>query len=395
MKKILILNGSFCEEPIIKKAKEMGNYVVTTGNVPDLCGHRFADKYIPCDYSDKDAILKLVQDNDIEGIIPCANDFGVITAAYVAEKMGWKGHDTYENALLLHHKDKFKQYCKEKNIPSPISEVFVSEEEAIGYCKSVRFPIIVKANDLTGGKGINRANNIEEAKMALKEAFSASRDKHIVIEPFIEGTQHSICAFLMNKKVYIASSCQCYSFSNPYLIQAETFESRYIQGDMKELLVNVIEDMANDLNLVDGIINLQLIIIDNKPYIIEVMRRCFGNDALFPYMQVTGFDWYKAYILAALGQDASIVNIDGPIKNYCGHFSVMAEKCGKIKSISIDDRIKAHTFRQLNMLKIGDVIDNPNAQRPIYLYYEYEDADKMNSEVLQYNNWVDIEIETK
>ena len=36
MKKVLILNGSFCEVPIIKKAKELGYYVVTTGNMPNL-----------------------------------------------------------------------------------------------------------------------------------------------------------------------------------------------------------------------------------------------------------------------------------------------------------------------------------------------------------------------
>ena len=50
MKKVLILNGSFCEVPIIKKAKELGYYVVTTGNMPNLVGHQYADEYIPADY---------------------------------------------------------------------------------------------------------------------------------------------------------------------------------------------------------------------------------------------------------------------------------------------------------------------------------------------------------
>ena len=49
MKKVLVLNGSFCEKPIIEKAKEMGYYVVTTGNAPNLIGNQSADEYIPCD----------------------------------------------------------------------------------------------------------------------------------------------------------------------------------------------------------------------------------------------------------------------------------------------------------------------------------------------------------
>ena len=109
MKKVLILNGSFCEVPIIKKAKELGYYVVTTGNMPNLVGHQYADEYIPADYSDKEAILKICQENDIWRIISCANDFGVLTSAYVAEKMGWPGHDTYEKAMIMHQRDLFKK----------------------------------------------------------------------------------------------------------------------------------------------------------------------------------------------------------------------------------------------------------------------------------------------
>ena len=81
MKKILILNGTISEIPIIKKAQEMGFYVVTTGNMPELPGHSAADEYIPEDYSDCEAVLRLVRENGIEGIVSCANDFGVITSA--------------------------------------------------------------------------------------------------------------------------------------------------------------------------------------------------------------------------------------------------------------------------------------------------------------------------
>ena len=88
-KKILILNGSHSEATLILKAKELGYYVVTTGNNPSLMGHSFSDEYICADYSDKEAILDLVQNNGIDSIVSCANDFGVITASYVAGKMGW------------------------------------------------------------------------------------------------------------------------------------------------------------------------------------------------------------------------------------------------------------------------------------------------------------------
>lgn len=393
MKKILILNGSFCEKPIIEKAKEMGYYVLTTGNAPELIGHQSADEYIPCDYSDKEAILELVKDNEIEGIVSCANDFGVLTASYVAEQMGWKGHDTYEHALMMHHKDKFKQYCFEHDIPSPHSYIFTNVESALEYSKACEYPVIVKANDLTGGKGIKRADTPAEAEEAVRNAFDWSRDKHILIEPYISGTQHSICVFLINKKVAVSSSCKCYSFTNPYLIQAETFPSCEMTDEIRKELEDIIEKMADDLDLTDGILNLQFILKDQKPYIIEMMRRCFGNEALLPYTMVTGFDWSEAYIKAALGLDCSSVKRTKPFKNYCGHFGLMPYKNGILKSYHIPLYIDSHIFKKTVMLQPGDTITNCFNERIVYLYYEYASSEEMNCQVSRFSDSILVEIE--
>ena len=184
-KKMLILNGSFCEIPLIEAAKEMGYYVITTGNMPSLIGHSYADAYIPADYSDKETILKIVQENNNDCIQSCANDFGVLTAAYVAEKMEWQGHDSYDTAMLLHHKDLFKEFTRKHHLPSPISQSFTDITAAKEYVLAAKYPLIVKANDLTGGKGILKAENIAEADFAIDNAFTRSRTGHIVIEPFI------------------------------------------------------------------------------------------------------------------------------------------------------------------------------------------------------------------
>lgn len=120
-----------------------------------LLQHYPPDGYIPADYSDKEAVLRLVKENGIERIVSCANDFGVITAAYVAEKMGWPGHDTYENATLLHQKDLFKSFIQKLGIRNPKSIAFDDVTAALEFTRYTSYPIIVKATDLTGGKGIH------------------------------------------------------------------------------------------------------------------------------------------------------------------------------------------------------------------------------------------------
>lgn len=391
-KKILVLNGSFCEKPIIEKAKEMGYYVVSTGNDPKLIGHQFSDEYIPCDYSNKEAILKLVKDNGVEGIVSCANDFGVLTAAYVAEKMGWRGHDSYATAKLLHHKDKFKQYCYEHDIPSPHSLSFVSSEEAMKYCKSCEYPVIVKANDLTGGKGIRKADNFEEAVEAIENAFFMSRDKHVLVEPYLVGLQGTFFAFIANKKIVVTAGCTCYSQKNPYLIQAETFPSVDYKETTPELQ-EIANKLINDLDLADGIIAFQYIRCGGRAYIIEMMRRSFGNEALLLCNMSTGFPWEEAYIRASLGLDCTNIKVTEPPMKCCGHFGIMADCNGVVKNYRIPQSIEKHLFKKTEMVQPNERIDNCMNERIAYLYYTYDNLEKMNKDVIHFNEWIEIEME--
>ncbi len=390
--KILILNGTISEIPIIKTAQEMGHYVVTSGNMPELPGHKIANEYIPEDYSNPEAILKLVKDNGIEGIISCANDFGVITSAYVAENMGWKGHDSYNNAMLLHHKDEFRHYFKKMGFPTPDFCSFNDVESAKKYCEKCKYPIIVKATDMTGGKGICRADNIEEALSAIDYSFNASRGKHIVIEQFIEGVQQSIVVFLINRRIAVTSSSNIYCMKNPYLVQAETYPAENF-SKVKKKLHEIMTAMAEDLGLVDGIFSFQYIVKDGVPYVIDMMRRCFGNETLLLADVMTGFPWETAYIKASLGEDVSSLTCETPKYKFCGHYGVMADNNGILKSWSIPDDIKSRTFKTTINIPIGMKVNNCQAEKIAHIYFYYDNLKQMNKEILEYNDRINVATE--
>ncbi|MBQ9116338.1 MAG: hypothetical protein IJY04_04895, partial [Clostridia bacterium] len=375
--KVLILNGSFCEIPLIEEAKRMGYYVVTTGNMPELVGHAYADEYVRADYSDKEAILDIVRKNGIDHIVACANDFGVLTASYVAEKMGWSGHDTYENARLLHLKDLFKEYLYQKKVPSPHSVAFDSVGAARAYVDSeAKFPIIVKANDLTGGKGILRADNTEEAYAAIDNAFNSSRSKRIVIEPFVTGVQQTFVTFLIKGRVVSYTGCDSYSPINPYLIQSETLPA----ADMEEIsgeLCEVIEDIASELSLADGVFAFQLIRNGREYNIIEMMRRPFGNQFLQLVEDNTSFPWHRAQLMAQLGLDPALAAAIPKKRAFCGHHGIMAPRNGVVKSYTVPEHIAKHVYKTVETCPPGDEITNHLNQRIAYIFYEYADGDEM------------------
>lgn len=389
-KRLLLLNGSHSEITLIEAAKKLGFYVVTTGNMPELLGHQYADEYIKADYSDKEKILELVKENQIDAIVSCANDFGSITASYVGEKMGWKGHDSYQTTLLLHQKDLFKEFVRNNDIPAPISTSFNSEEQALEYSKKASYPIIVKATDLTGGKGIMKAENQEEAKLAIQNGFSRSRVKHIVIEPYISGTQHSINVFIVNKQIVASVSCNSYSPINPYLIQTEVLPADNIDL-IEEGLHNIILKICQGLNLADGILTMQFIVQDGKPYIIELMRRCLGNQYLTVAGAVSGFPWEEALIRAETGMDCSQLKATEPKGKYSGHHGIMATRNGIVKGYTIDPSVQKHIFKTIDILKEGDRLEDYMNERIAYIYYLYDDRNEMVEAATHLNELIKIQ----
>ena len=124
-KRVLLLNAGHNDERLLRALKKLGCYVITTGNRPELPGHRMADEYIYGDYTDKDAMLSLAKEKHVDAVCPCCNDFGVITAAYVSEKLGFAGQDDYETTLTIHDKSRFKEFAyKLGGIRTPVATAF-------------------------------------------------------------------------------------------------------------------------------------------------------------------------------------------------------------------------------------------------------------------------------
>lgn len=377
MKRVLVLNISHNELRMIQALKELGYYIIATGGVPGLIGERYVDKYIQADYSNKELILQLAIDQKIDRICACCNDFGVLTAAYVAEKLGLPGHDTYANAMIIHHKDKFKAFAKEHNIQTPIAQYFDDIEIAKSQIKE-EYPLIIKPIDLTGGKGVSRANNYEEAKAAIDLAFSVSRAKHIVIEPYIVGTQHAICTYLINQKVIAFGSNDEYSFQNPYKVEIDTYPATGIE-DVKEVLINEIEKMAGILNLNDGIFHVQYIRKDGVPYIIECMRRVLGNLYGLPCSRLNNINWdlwqAKAYCGENLSDFPQNVKSDG----FWAYRTVMCKENGVPESIHIDDDIKKYVFDEFWTWKDGDIIRNHMTESLGFYFMKFNTAEEMHN----------------
>ena len=391
MKKALLLCSTHNDLGLIRALRKLGYYICVTGNRPGLPGQRWCDKFIEADYSDKDLILSIAKEEHIDAVVQCCNDFGVYTATYVAEQLGLSGYDSYDTCLTLHNKDLFKAFCKQYEILSPVSESFCQFEEAVSYLRAVKYPIIIKPTDCSAGNGISKATNFDEAMSALPLAFQKSKVGRIVVEPFIEGTQHGFCTFLKDHKVVDICSNNEYSIVNPYRVEIDTYPASNFTK-VKDVLVEQIEKIASILNLKDGIFHLQYIYDGERPMIIEVMRRILGNMYHVPGNLVTGMDWEYWETRARCGLSLEGMPVNQEQEGCFAYKAIVSERNGVFNHVNVPQEYDKYIIGKYWLRDSGYVIENYKSDPLGFLFFMFPSEKEMLDCLIEHypHNMVDV-----
>ena len=131
----------------------------------------------------------------------------------VFEAQGLRVFGPRKNAAILEGSKAFsKDLMKKYNIPTAGYENFDSDEEALAYLETAKFPIVLKADGLALGKGVLICNTLEEAKDGVKEIMEdkkfGSAGNTMVIEEFMTGREVSVLTYVDGKTIKPMTSAQ-------------------------------------------------------------------------------------------------------------------------------------------------------------------------------------------
>jgi biotin carboxylase len=371
----MVAGGGYADIPLIQAAKSLGFHVITSGNRTDDLGHQYSDECHLEDFSDKQAMLRLAQQLRIDAICACCNDFSALSSAYVAEQMGLPGHDPYETAKIIHHKDLYRIFAIEHGIPSPSAEGFSTIEEALHALNQFQFPVIIKPVDLTGGKGISTVMQVEDAKGALTTAFQISRVKRVVVEEFIEGSRHGLTTFLRDGQIVFHFNDNEHYYLNPYLVSAASAPGNVPTAAI-EKLCKTAERIASLLSLKTGIFHIQYILRENEPIIIEICRRAPGDLYIKFVQHATGVDYPTFIVKAAAGMDCSNL-VQMTAKGYFTRHCIMTSRNGEIRGVAIDPSVQANIIDQFLWWKVGDQVDDFLTQKLGIVFLKFKSMNEM------------------
>lgn len=398
-KKLMLLGGLRYLLPVIEEAHKMGVYVITADYLPNNIAHKYSDEYCNVSIIDKDAVLRAAQELNIDGILSHAVDPGVVSAAYVAEKMGLPFQCTYEAACILQDKSLFRRFLSENGFNCPKAKGYTNVEEALKNVDYFNWPVIVKPVDSAGSKGVTKVEDKTDLKSAIETALSASLSKNFIIEDFLDkvGAQSSADIFTVDGDlVYPAYSDQLFDkdAANPYTPAIEIWPASMEQKFQDDLTAQL-QRLFTLLGVKSGIYNVESrVCSDGKAYIMEVSPRGGGNRIAELQDMATGQSLIRNEIRKALGMpmdDITIPKYDGVWCNYILH----SYEEGTLVSVEIDPAFRDKYVRDIGLIvKPGDHITPfKGANNSLgTLFLRFETREELNRAIESPDSWVHIKL---
>lgn len=360
MKKILLLGGSRYILPVIEAAHKLGYYVITCDYLPDNVAHRYSDEYCNVSIIDKDAVLEVAKKLKIDGVMSFACDPGVVTAAYVAEKMNLPHSGSYESVRILQNKGLFRKFLADNGFNVPKAKGYTKIEDALKDVGYFSWPVIVKPTDSAGSKGVTRVDSVDCLEKSIKYALSFSNSNEFIIEDFLEKKGHSsdTDSFSVDGKLeFVSFSAQRFDddCENPYTPSAYSWPST-ISADNQRELTKEIQRLLTLLNMKTSVYNIEVReCTDGKAYIMECSPRGGGNRLAEMLRYNTGVDLITNAVRAAVGDP--VIGIEQkPYNGYWGEIILHSNKAGVFNELWIDPTIENNIIEKDIWIEKGTVV---------------------------------------
>ena len=334
--------------------------MITADYLPDNIAHKYSDKYVNVSILDRESVLKVAQDEKIDGIMSFGVDPGVVTAAYFAEKMGL-AYPPFASCEILQNKDKFRDFLAANGFNCPFHKGYSTKADALSDATSFPYPVIVKPVDSAGSKGVTRVDSVEGLSAALEIAFEASHNGNVIIEQFLEkvGSSSDTDSFTIdNELVFCSFNCQKFDSNspNPYTPAAYAWPSDMPDAVQKELR-SELQRLMKLLEMGSWIYNIETrLATDGKPYIMEVSPRGGGNRLSEVLKMASGQDLIANNIRAALRMP--LMPMEDPVYNgVWSEVIVHSNMSGKYNGLKIADAIRPYIVQKDMWVKVGDNVE--------------------------------------
>ncbi len=340
MKKLLVLAAGILQVPIIKRAREMGYYVIAADGNPNAVGLQYADKQICANITSEEEMVAIAKQEQIDGVIHPCSEVSMNVMGRIHDELNLSGVSR-KQAVVATNKHLMREAFKKGDAPSPISILAKSAEDAWEQFMAMPGDAILKPSRNSGSRGIAKvskgSNGVSEVSKEdfyklYDIALEESRDNSVLIEQFIEGHEFSVEIIVWEGKVNVLTVTDKKTTEAPHFVELGHNQPSCFPEETVALIKDAAVRGVKALGVDKCACHAEVKVQDGKAYLMEIGAR-MGGDFISTVLTrlSTGIDMVAAAIDCALNIKPDLTPKAAPqgvcIRYFC-------PKPGKLVSIS-------------------------------------------------------------
>jgi len=302
--RLLVLGAGPAQLGLLAAARERDLYVVAADRDPTAPGFRFADRRALVSAEDEHGLERLAEAERVEGVIAPGIDWPVAIAARIAERQALPHPISAATAVLATSKPKQRQRFREAGVPQPAFVVCRSQEGAAAAAAQLGLPLVVKAPDRQGQRGLGLVRREEELEPAVGEALGASRSAACILEEYAPGREVTVNAFSLGGRFFPLTVTDRKVAGPPAfgVALAHVWPSS-LQSAEIGAVVEAAGRAAAAVGVEEGPTYTQVLATAEGPKVIELAARLGGGHDAELCRAALGVDLAGLSLAAALGQE--------------------------------------------------------------------------------------------
>jgi biotin carboxylase len=349
-KKVLVLGASLYQLDTIIKAKNLGYEVITTDNVPENPGHKFADKSYNISTTQIQEVLDIACNEKINGVIAACTDVALPAASYISRELGLAG-PPLEAVEIVTSKLAFRIFLKKNGFLTPDFFVIESKDDFKGLLKGDKW--VIKPDKSSGSKGVYVISDEIELEAKINDSFKFSLSDKCVLERFIDGFQGTCEGILKNGEIVMSLFTDRLTAPLPYTATWGHYVPTKLSKSQQDAVISRLNKIWHHLKVFNGPFDSDFVIENEEIYIIELAPRMGGNSLTKLLKNSIDFDIIEYSLRYVCGEEIKL-NYNNRIK------PVAVVLLGVLNEGKLNFRIE-----ELNLLKKEDWVLSLSVDYPI------------------------------
>lgn len=311
MKKILILGAGTYQVPLIRRALARGLHVIAASWSADDPGMALAHEMWVVSTTDKERILQLAKNNGIDAIATTGTDVAVPTIGLLCDELRLPGV-SYATALCTSDKVLMQEKLSQAGVPTARHKRVTTLEEAKAAVASIGLPVVVKAPDSSGSRGITAVDTLQDLDDAFTAAMEVSRSGQALVEEQLTGEEFGAQAIVQDGRVV---QCICHNDTvtpPPVTVPIGHSCPSMLPTETQQETAAVCQLAVTALDIGNAICNVDLILTSKGVRVFEIGARIGATGIPEIIALHHRLDLYDVALSMALGQRQAIALSTGP-----------------------------------------------------------------------------------